>query len=121
MKDKKSPVKRQKTVTPIKKTLKKSAPKRSTKKSASPRKRSTKKSASPRKRSTRIQSIIFKRDKWTEKTAKKWLKDHNYKNTKIDYNENYLRFRQIATKKNKQYRTINFGKYGDIKAIIEII
>jgi arsenate reductase-like glutaredoxin family protein len=64
---------------------------------------------------------MFNRNIWTTREAKKWLKDHNYKHDIIEYTENYIRFRQIPSKSNKKYRTINFGKLGDIKAIIQII
>jgi hypothetical protein len=47
-----------------------------------------------------VQSVIFNKDKFTVKAARKWLKTHNYIwNQKLDERKNVLRYRQI----NPQY------------------
>jgi hypothetical protein len=47
-----------------------------------------------------VQSVIFDKDKFTDKAARKWLKTHNYIwNQKLDERKNVLRYRQI----NPQY------------------
>jgi hypothetical protein len=43
---------------------------------------------------TKIQTVIFPVEKWTAKTARKWLKDHGFTGIGIDRAKNYLRFRQ---------------------------
>jgi hypothetical protein len=70
----------------------------------------------------KIQSVIFEKDKWDIKTAKKWLRDNDYDAPKVDEKENYIRFRQISpdTLENQgldNYRTKSLGKSG-IKLII---
>ena len=43
-----------------------------------------------------VQSVIFNKDKFTVKAARKWLKTHNYIwNQKLDERKNVLRYRQI--------------------------
>lgn len=69
-----------------------------------------------------VQSVIFHKDKWDIKTAKKWLKDNNYKSPKVDEEENTLRFRQInpdtiEKKGYKIYRNKKLGKSGIILVI----
>jgi hypothetical protein len=43
---------------------------------------------------SQVQSIVFDKSEWTIKKAKKWLKEHNYKVSKVDKTETTLRFRQ---------------------------
>jgi hypothetical protein len=43
----------------------------------------------------RVQSVIFRRDKWTPAKASKWLQKHNYANKGIDEKDEHLRFRQL--------------------------
>ena len=43
-----------------------------------------------------VQSVIFDKDKFTDKSARKWLKKHNYIwDQKLDERKNVLRYRQI--------------------------
>ena len=43
-----------------------------------------------------VQSVIFNKDKFTDKAARKWLKKHNYAwDQKLDERKNVLRYRQI--------------------------
>ena len=49
-----------------------------------------------------IQSIIFNKDKWDEKTACEWLKEHNFTNKKVDITDEFIRFRQYDPKKLKK-------------------
>ena len=46
------------------------------------------------KQSSQVQSIVFDKSEFTIKEAKKWLKQHNYKVSKVDKTETTLRFRQ---------------------------
>lgn len=69
-----------------------------------------------------IQSIIFEKDKYNVKNAKKWLKENNYKYPKVDRTENYYRFQQInpnyiESKKYNEYITKDLDNSG-IKLII---
>ena len=43
----------------------------------------------------KVQSVIFRRDKWTPAKASKWLQKHNYANKGIDEKDEHLRFRQL--------------------------
>ena len=52
-----------------------------------------------------IQSILFRKDKWSERNAFKWLEDHNYSTNKIDRRGNFYRFRQISPSEFDKYRT----------------
>jgi hypothetical protein len=69
-----------------------------------------------------IQSVIFEKDKWDIKSAKKWLRENNYDAPKVDEKENYIRFRQVSPDTlEKQgldnYKTKSLGNSG-IKLII---
>jgi len=37
-----------------------------------------------------VQSVLMKRQYWSLARAKKWLKDHNFKFTKVDVTPRYL-------------------------------
>lgn len=41
-----------------------------------------------------VQSILFAKNKFDIREAKKWLKSHKFRNIKIDEKEKYYRFRQ---------------------------
>ena len=43
-----------------------------------------------------VQSVLFKKDKYSLPEAKKWLKDNKYKSPKVDETDNMLRFRQLS-------------------------
>lgn len=69
-----------------------------------------------------VQSVIFEKDKYNIKDAKKWLKENNYKYPKVDKQNNYYRFQQInpdyiESKKYNKYITKNLDNSG-IKLII---
>ena len=51
-----------------------------------------------------VQSVIFKKTKWTSHDAIRWLKDHGFKYMKIDETPHTYRFRQIEPNKNAIYR-----------------
>lgn len=64
-----------------------------------------------------VQSVIFKKDKYSATEARKWLKDNKYKAPKVDETENMLRFRQMSPsvvdkKGYTEYRTKPLGKSG---------
>jgi len=70
--------------------------------------------------STKIQAILFKRNKFDSKKARKFLDKHNHKPIKrVHKTTNYLRYRLTKPKNKGMYRMINFGN--DIKAVIEIV
>lgn len=65
----------------------------------------------------RVQSILFRRDKWTPSKASKWLEKHNYSNKGVDEKEGHLRFRQlnpdyIRKQGYKRFITKAFGDSG---------
>jgi hypothetical protein len=65
-----------------------------------------------------VQSILFDVEKYTVEQAKKWLKDHNYKNDKVDTTDQYHRFRQKDPSEfdESTFRTIKFTD--GLKAIV---
>lgn len=56
-----------------------------------------------------VQSVIFHQDYWSPVEAKRWLKKHSLKAGKIDYGQDYFRFRQYTPKKYVKHRTSNPG------------
>lgn len=46
-------------------------------------------------RSPDVQTVVFRKDKWTVDTAKSWLSNHNFRNDKVDTTANTYRFRQF--------------------------
>lgn len=69
-----------------------------------------------------VQSVVFDKDKFNVQQAKKWLKDNKYKSSKVDKQENTLRFRQedpnkVEKKGFTEYRTKDLENSG-IKLII---
>ena len=65
-----------------------------------------------------VQSILFDKNIYTVEKSRKWLKDHNYRTSKVHTTDKYHRWRQISPVKNKMYRTIPVNK--GIKFIISI-
>jgi len=51
-----------------------------------------------------VQSVLMRHQYWSLAHAKKWLKDHNFKFTKVDVMSRYLRLRQFLPKRYKTYR-----------------
>jgi len=51
-----------------------------------------------------LQSILIPKT-WSLSVARNWLKDHNYKSSKVDLIKDYWRFRQVNPRKNVRYRT----------------
>jgi hypothetical protein len=41
-----------------------------------------------------VQSVLLRRDKFTQSEAIQWILDHNYKFKKLDITPEYFRFRQ---------------------------
>ena len=56
---------------------------------------------------SQVQSIVFDKSEFTIKKAKKWLKEHNYKVSKIDKTETTLRFRQEDPNNYSEFRVKN--------------
>ena len=67
-----------------------------------------------------IQSILFNNNRYSEKTAKHWLNQHNYHPIKsVHITSNYLRYRmKDPDYKNHKYRIERIGH--GISFIIEI-
>jgi len=64
-----------------------------------------------------IQSVLFDKNKYTEKEARDWLKKNNYySNGKIHVTDTRLRFRQLNPDKFNFFRTIKLNQ--DIDLII---
>jgi len=70
------------------------------------------------KNSSEIQSLIFKKDKFSKEKAKKWAKEHGFKNSKVDEKEETFRLRQ---KNPGQYKTMRtFDMKDGVKAVVGI-
>jgi len=52
-----------------------------------------------------VQSILFNKDKYTLKEAKAWLKEHDYKYSKVDKRGKCIRFRQADPQMYDNFRT----------------
>jgi len=50
-----------------------------------------------------IQTILFPIEDFTLHDAIMWLETHNYKHNKVDYKQNFMRFRQSEPIKGKYY------------------
>lgn len=61
-----------------------------------------------------VQSILFKKSKWTKIEARKFLKNSGFKSKDIDETKNHFRFRQEDPKKFRAYCTDDkeLGQYG---------
>ena len=58
-------------------------------------------------RDSGVQAIIFRRDIWTEETAKQWLEEHKYKPIKkVHITTNYLRYRLLSPTRFESYFSI---------------
>jgi hypothetical protein len=67
-----------------------------------------------------VQSLLFSRDQWDEKSAKGWAKEHGYRYGKVDVKPNTIRMRQrdpSEFRKNTM-RTIQFGEGYGIQAVV---
>ena len=70
-----------------------------------------------------IQSVVFEKNKFSLKDAKKWIKENNYVSKKPDITDTQIRFRQvnpkyIEEKGFKNFRTKKIGKNSGISLII---
>jgi len=61
-----------------------------------------------------IQSIILRKDRFTQREAERWIREHNYKLTKPDITRDFYRFRQHTPLPNVHYRTVELGKDGEM-------
>jgi hypothetical protein len=69
---------------------------------------------------SKIQSLLFAKDKWTVKKAKKWAKDHGYKYGDVDKGSDdadYIHLRQADPEDFPRIRTITFSAKEGIKAL----
>ena len=67
---------------------------------------------------SKVQSILFDKDFFTTKEARKWLKNNNFKPIKrVHKTKNYLRYRIRYPYKKYEYRIIDFES-PFIKAVI---
>jgi len=64
-----------------------------------------------------VQSVIFNKNKFTLKSATKWIMNHGYTIGRVDITKNYFRFRQFNPHKNKKYRIKTLTD--DIKLVLE--
>lgn len=73
-------------------------------------------------KSSEVQSILFPLDEWDERDAKTWLRDNDYKVSKVHVTDDYLRYRQMPITKfvKSHLRTKEFGEHDGklIKAIV---
>jgi hypothetical protein len=60
-------------------------------------------------RKSEVQSVLFDKGQWTAADAKSWLLDHGYKAPAVDKQKGYLRFRQQASGRYKEWATIEAG------------
>lgn len=68
------------------------------------------------KQSMKIQSVLLPRDKYNQRTAKKWLREHGFA-ADLDIKKNTFRARQHDPSEFENFRVIPFGSSG-IKAVV---
>jgi len=61
-----------------------------------------------------IQSIILRKDRFTQREAEQWIRQHGYKLTNPDITRDFYRFRQQTPLPNVHYRTVELGKDGEM-------
>jgi hypothetical protein len=68
-----------------------------------------------------VQSVLFPVEGWTDKKAKKWLKENDFKAPKVDKGATVLRYRQVPPGKIEPgtFSTIPFGD-SEIQAVVGI-
>ena len=53
----------------------------------------------------KVQSILFRKDKWTLESAEKWLVEHQHTPHKLDKRGNFFRYRQLPASDFDHFRT----------------
>lgn len=61
-----------------------------------------------------VQSVILKKDHFTQREAEHWIKENHYKLTSPDVTQHYYRFRQINPEAlhHFRFREVPLGKVG---------
>lgn len=61
-----------------------------------------------------VQSVILKKEHFTQREAEQWIRKNNYKLTKPDITQHYYRFRQMDPNvlHNYRFREVPLGKDG---------
>ena len=68
-----------------------------------------------------VQSVLFRKDKFTKKKAEKWLKENDYKVKKVDTTPTLYRYRQLEPSLfHKDKYKIKSFKGKDIQAVIGV-
>jgi len=65
-----------------------------------------------------LQSVVLYRSKFTPQEALDWIKDHNYKYSKIDITPHTIRFRQKSPELLKAGYTVRTIPVGDIGFLV---
>lgn len=68
--------------------------------------------------SSKVQSLLFDREKFSERDAKKWALGHGFRAVKTHSTARRIRVRQSRPVRGRSYRTIEFTK--GIQAVIEV-
>lgn len=60
-------------------------------------------------RSTTVQTLIFDRERFDRNSAKKWARDHDFRDDKVDVTNNSIRLRQFSPGqcRDRSFRTIS--------------
>lgn len=61
-----------------------------------------------------VQSVILKKEKFTQREAERWIKENDYKLTLPDITQHYYRFRQVDPKMlhHFRFREVALGDIG---------
>jgi len=70
-----------------------------------------------------VQSLLFAVDRWTVRDARRWAREHGYRDDDVDETRRYIHLRQEdpVSHDHGHLRTISFGSFArtGIKAIIQ--
>jgi len=61
-----------------------------------------------------VQSVLLRKDKMTLVEARRWVRDHDYYDNKIDITDRFYRFRQHEPLPFMRYRTIELKDIGEL-------
>jgi hypothetical protein len=92
------------------------APKRAARKPAAPVATPRKLAAHAPRKPMRVQSLLFKRSRYTVAQAVAWARRHGYKYGSVEVEREYIHLRQEAPSHFRVIRTVPFGK--GIKAVV---
>ena len=69
-------------------------------------------------RGSEVQSVLFDRDLWSERDARKWAERHGFRAHELRATEEHLRFRQFPPELGRDFRTVTISEGNGIKVVL---